>query len=34
MEYKVLYRKYRPQNFDSLVGQEYTKTLLKNAIKN
>ena len=34
MEYKVLYRKYRPQNFDSLVGQEYTKSLLKNAIKN
>lgn len=34
MEYKVLYRKYRPQSFDSLVGQEYTKTLLKNAIKN
>lgn len=34
MEYKVLYRKYRPQNFDSLVGQEYTKTLLKNVIKN
>lgn len=34
MEYKVLYRKYRPQNFDSLVGQEYIKTLLKNAIKN
>lgn len=34
MEYKVLYRKYRPQNFDSLVGQEYTKSLLKNSIKN
>ena len=33
MEYKVLYRKYRPQDFDSVVGQEYTTTLLKNAVK-
>ena len=33
MEYKVLYRKYRPQDFDSLVGQEYTTTLLKNIVK-
>jgi DNA polymerase-3 subunit gamma/tau len=32
MNYKVLYRKYRPQDFDSMVGQEYTTGLLKNAI--
>ena len=32
MEYKVLYRKYRPQDFDSVIGQNYTTTLLKNAI--
>ena len=29
MDYQVLYRKYRPHDFDSLVGQEYTKKLLK-----
>ena len=34
MEYQVLYRKYRPHDFDSLVGQEYTKKLLKNSVKN
>ena len=33
MEYKVLYRKYRPQDFDSVVGQEYTTSLLKNVVK-
>ena len=33
MEYKVLYRKYRPQDFDSVVGQEFTTTLLKNIVK-
>ena len=33
MDYKVLYRKYRPQDFDSVVGQEYTTKLLKNVIK-
>lgn len=33
MDYKVLYRKYRPQDFDSVVGQEYTTTLLKNIVK-
>lgn len=33
MNYKVLYRKYRPNNFDSVVGQTYTTTLLKNVIK-
>ena len=34
MDYQVLYRKYRPHDFDSLVGQEYTKKLLKNSIIN
>lgn len=34
MSYKVLYRKYRPDNFDSVVGQEYTTNMLKNAIIN
>lgn len=32
MSYKVLYRKYRPDSFDSLVGQDYTVKMLKNAI--
>ncbi len=32
MNYKVLYRKYRPDNFDNVVGQEYTIEMLKNAI--
>ncbi|MGN1379363.1 MAG: DNA polymerase III subunit gamma/tau [Bacilli bacterium] len=34
MNYKVLYRKYRPNNFDELVGQETVKTLLKDSIIN
>lgn len=34
MEYKVLYRKYRPDNFNNIVGQDYTITILKNAIIN
>ena len=33
MNYKVLYRKYRPQEFDTVIGQKYTTELLKNAIK-
>ena len=32
MGYKVLYRKYRPDSFDNVVGQEYTVKMLKNAI--
>ncbi len=32
MNYKVLYRKYRPDDFNNLVGQEYTVEMLKNAI--
>ena len=34
MDYQVLYRKYIPHDFDSLVGQEYTKKLLKNSVIN
>ena len=33
-EYKVLARKYRPQTFDTVVGQESITTTLKNAIAN
>ena len=32
MEYQSLYRKYRPKNFDSVVGQEVALKILKNAI--
>ena len=34
MSYKVLYRKYRPDDFENIVGQEYTVSMLKNAIAN
>ncbi len=34
MDYKVLYRKYRPLSFDELVGQEYLKKILVNSIVN
>jgi DNA polymerase III subunit gamma/tau len=34
MDQVALYRKYRPHNFDNLVGQDYIKTTLVNAIKN
>lgn len=33
MNYKVLYRKYRPDNFNSLVGQEHIVQILSNSIK-
>ncbi|MFH1533992.1 MAG: DNA polymerase III subunit gamma/tau [Nitrospirota bacterium] len=33
MDQVALYRKYRPHNFDNLVGQDYIKTTLVNAIK-
>lgn len=33
MEKIALYRKYRPHNFDNLVGQEHIKTTLMNAFK-
>lgn len=32
MAYVALYRKWRPQNFDSLVGQQPVKTALTNAL--
>jgi DNA polymerase-3 subunit gamma/tau len=32
MSYQVLARKYRPQNFDEVVGQEHVTTTLKNAV--
>ena len=32
MEYKVLYRKYRPNDFENIVDQEYTVDILKNSI--
>lgn len=34
MNQVALYRKYRPHNFDNLVGQDYIKTTLINSIKN
>lgn len=34
MEYKVLYRKYRPTNFDQLVGQENIVKILRNSVIN
>ena len=34
MDYKVLYRKYRPTCFSNVVGQDSTITMLKNAIVN
>ena len=34
MDYKVLYRKYRPDNFSNIIGQDYMISILKNAIKN
>src|SRR5580700_6786917 len=33
-DYIVSARKYRPQTFDTVVGQEHITTTLKNAIKN
>ena len=32
MNYKVLYRKYRPSNFDELIGQDNIVRILKNSI--
>lgn len=34
MAYESLYRKYRPQRFDELVGQEHVTTALRNAVRN
>ncbi|MEC4669345.1 MAG: AAA family ATPase, partial [Nitrospirota bacterium] len=32
MSYLVLARKWRPKNFDDIVGQDYITTTLRNAI--
>lgn len=32
MDYKVLYRKYRPDDFSNIIGQDYMISILKNAI--
>lgn len=34
MSYLSLYQKYRPLNFNEIVGQQFVVTILKNAIKN
>jgi len=34
MDYQVLYRKYRPNNFDNIVGQDYIINILKKSIIN
>lgn len=34
MDYKVLYRKYRPDDFSNIIGQDYMVSILQNAIKN
>lgn len=34
MNYKVLYRKYRPENFESIIGQDFITKTLKNSINN
>lgn len=34
MDYKVLYRKYRPDDFTNIVGQEYITSILKNTVLN
>lgn len=34
MNYKVLYRKYRPTNFEEVVGQNNTIELLKDSVEN
>ena len=32
MNYKVLYRKYRPDGFDTLIGQKHVVEILKNSV--
>ena len=34
MDYKVLYRKYRPKDFSEIVGQDHIKRILRNSIVN
>ena len=33
MNYKVISRKYRPQNFNEIIGQDHICTTLQNALK-
>ena len=33
MDYKVLYRKYRPNDFSNIIGQDYMVSILKNSIQ-
>ena len=33
MSYMALYRKFRPQNFDDVKGQDHIVTALQNQIK-
>ena len=33
MSYQALYRKWRPQNFEDVKGQEHIVTTLKNQIR-
>jgi len=33
VDYKVLYRKYRPDDFSSIIGQDYMVSILKNSIE-
>ena len=33
IDYKVLYRKYRPDDFSSIIGQDYMVSILKNSIQ-
>ena len=34
MDYRALYRKFRPSNFDDVSGQEVAVKILKNSIAN
>ena len=34
MQYVALYRKYRPSNFNDVIGQDTTVEILKNSIIN
>ncbi|MBR1413697.1 MAG: DNA polymerase III subunit gamma/tau [Bacilli bacterium] len=34
MNYKVLYRKYRPTDFDSIIAQDQVINILRNSVKN
>jgi len=34
MEYLALYRKYRPSNFDEMVGQDEIKKILSSSVIN